>query len=74
VFQPIDQDLQAGAEPLVAVVDPDVLAQGDQGREAVGGQRAEELVQLASDRWVADALLVDRGGRAADREADGVVD
>jgi hypothetical protein len=35
VLQPISQHLQAGGEPLVAVVDPDVLADGDQGREAV---------------------------------------
>jgi hypothetical protein len=55
MFQPISQHLEAGGKPLVAVVDPDVLAQGDQGGEAVGGQRAEELVQLASDRRVADA-------------------
>ena len=65
VLQPIDKDVQAGGEPLVAVVDPDVLTQGDQGREAVGGQRAEELVQLGSNRRVADPLLVDRGGRVA---------
>jgi hypothetical protein len=55
MFQPISQHLEAGGKPLVAVVDPDVLAEGDQGGEAVGGQRAEELVQLASDRRVADA-------------------
>ena len=42
VFQPVDQHLEAGGEPFVAVVDPDVFAQGDQGGEAVGGQRAEE--------------------------------
>jgi len=74
MLKPINQHLQASAEPLVAVVDPDVLAQGDQGGEAVGGQRAEELVQLGSNRRVADPLLVDGGTRAADREADGVVD
>jgi hypothetical protein len=38
MLQPIDQHPQAGAEPLVAVVDPDVLAKGDQGGEAVRGQ------------------------------------
>jgi hypothetical protein len=74
VFQPISQDLEAGGEPLVAVVDPDVLAQGDQGREAVRGQRSEELVQLGPGDWVADPVLVDRGRGAADGEADGVVD
>jgi hypothetical protein len=62
LLQPVDQDVQAGGEPLVAVVDPDVLAEGDQGGEAVGGQRAEELVELGSGRLVADALLVDGGG------------
>ena len=74
MFQPIDQHLEAGGEPLVAVVDPDVLAEGDQGGEAVGGQRAEELVQLGSNRCIADPLLVDGGARAADGKADGVVD
>ena len=61
--QPVNKDVQAGGEPLVAVVEPDVFAQGDQGGEAVGGQGAEELVQLASGGGVADALLVDGGGR-----------
>ncbi|HXQ55386.1 MAG TPA: hypothetical protein VOA19_06215, partial [Actinomycetes bacterium] len=65
MFQPVNQDVEAGGEPLVAVVDPDVFAQGDQGGEAVGGQRAEELVQLASGRGVADALFVDRDGGTA---------
>jgi hypothetical protein len=74
VFQPINQHVQAGGEALVAVVDPDVLAEGDQGGEAVGRQRAEELVQLGSDGWVADALFVDRGWGGADGKADGVVD
>jgi hypothetical protein len=44
MLKPVDQHLETGGEPLVAVVDPDVLAEGDQGGEAVGGQRAEELV------------------------------
>jgi hypothetical protein len=74
VFQPISQDLEAGGEPLVAVVNPDVFAEGDEGGEAVGGQGAEELVQLVSGGGVADALLVDRVGGAADGEPDGVVD
>jgi hypothetical protein len=74
VFQPGNQHVQPGGEPLVAVVEPDVLAQGDQGRETFWRQRTEELVQLGSDRRVADALLVDRGTRAADGKADGVVD
>jgi hypothetical protein len=38
VLEPIDQDVETGGEPLVAVVDPDVFAEGDQGGEAVGGQ------------------------------------
>src|SRR4029453_4751905 len=38
MLQPIDQHLQADGEPLVAVVDPDMFAQGDQGGEAVGGE------------------------------------
>src|SRR5215213_1907725 len=65
LLQPVDQDVQAGGEPLLAVVDPDMLAEGDQGREAVAGQRTEELVQLGSDRCIADPLLVDGGTRAA---------
>ena len=59
MLKPVNQDVEAGGEPLVAVVDPDVFAQGDQGGEAVGGQRAEELVELRPGGWVADALLVD---------------
>jgi hypothetical protein len=74
VLQPLDQHLEAGGEPFVAVVEPDVFAEGDQGGEAVGRQRTEELVQLGPNRRVADPLLVDGGTRAADREADGVVD
>jgi hypothetical protein len=35
VLQPGHQHVESGGEPLVAVVDPDVLADGDQGREAV---------------------------------------
>ena len=74
MFQPVDQHVEAGGEALVAVVDPDVLAKGDQGWEAVGGQCAEELVQLGPDLRVADALVVDRGRGGADGKADGVVD
>jgi hypothetical protein len=61
VLKPGDQHVESGGEPLAAVVDPDVLADGDQGREAVGRQRTEELVQLGPDGGVADVLLVDRG-------------
>jgi hypothetical protein len=74
VLEPVDQDVETGGEPLVAVVDPDVFAEGDQGGEAVGGQRAEELVQLRPGGWVADALLVDGCRGTADSKADGVVD
>jgi hypothetical protein len=35
VLEPGDEDVEAGGEPLVAVVDPNVFAQGDQGGEAV---------------------------------------
>jgi hypothetical protein len=47
-LQPVDEHVEAGGEALVAVVDPDVLAEGDQGGKALGEQRAEELVELAS--------------------------
>ena len=73
MLKPGDQHVESGGEPLAAVVDPDVLADGDQGREAVGRQRTEELVQLGPDGGVADVLLVDRGRGAADGKADGVV-
>jgi hypothetical protein len=49
-----------------------VLAEGGQGREAVGGQRPEERVELVPGRGVLDALLVD-GRAVAEREAEGVV-
>jgi hypothetical protein len=29
MLQPVNKDVQAGGEPLVAVVDPDVFAEGD---------------------------------------------
>ena len=61
-LQPVDEHVEAGGEALVAVVDPDVLAEGDQGGEAVGGQRPEELVELVSGGLVADALLVGGDG------------
>ncbi len=74
MLQPVDQHTQTCGEPLVAVVEPDVFAQGDQGGEAVGGQGAEELVQLSPGRWIADALLVNRDRGAAHSKSDGVVD
>jgi hypothetical protein len=37
LLQSVDEHVQAGGEPLVAVVDPDVFAEGDQGGEAVDG-------------------------------------
>jgi hypothetical protein len=33
-----DEGVEAGGEPFVAVVEPDVFAEGDQGGEAVGRQ------------------------------------
>src|SRR6266496_3670867 len=74
LLQPLDERVEAGREPFIAVVEPDVLAERRQGGEAVGGQGAEELVEPFPRRRVAEALLVERGRRAADREADGVVD
>jgi hypothetical protein len=37
-FESADKGVKARGEPLVAVVEPDVFAEGDQGGEAVGGQ------------------------------------
>jgi hypothetical protein len=73
LLQPDNQHVQAGGEAVVVVVEPNVLAEGDQGGEAVGGQGAEELVQLGAGGCVADALLVGGDAGAADRKADGVV-
>src|SRR5205823_312964 len=67
-----DEGVEAGGESFVAVVEPDVFAEGGQGGEAVGWQRAQERVELVSGRGVLDALLVDAGG-AAEREPEGVV-
>jgi hypothetical protein len=44
-FQPVDERVDAGGESLVTVVDPDVLAEGDQGGEPVTGKRPEEFVE-----------------------------
>src|SRR6266542_2600440 len=52
--QPVDEHVEAGGESLVAVVEPDVVAEGGQGGEAVGGQRAEEFVELFSGGAVLD--------------------
>ncbi len=67
-----DEGAEAGGEPFVAVVGPDVLAEGGQRGEAAGGQGAQECVQLASGHGVLDALLAGGGG-VAEREAEGVV-
>ena len=40
-----DEGAEAGGEPFVAVVGPDVLAEGGQRGEAAGGQGAQECVQ-----------------------------
>ena len=37
-LEAVDEGVEAGGEPFVAVVVPDVLAEGDQGGEAVGRQ------------------------------------
>lgn len=37
-FDTVEEGVKAGGEPLVAVVGPDVLAEGGQGGEVVGGQ------------------------------------
>src|SRR6185437_3993314 len=71
-LESVDEGVEAGGEPFVAVVDPDVCAEGNQGREAVGRKRPEERVQSAPGLGVPQALLVDGGG-AAEGEAEGVV-
>jgi len=37
-LESVDEGVEAGGEPFVAVVDPDVCSEGDEGREAVGRQ------------------------------------
>jgi HSP20 family protein len=69
---PGEERVEAGGESLVAVVGPDVLADGGEGGEAIGRQGPEEGVQPVPGRGVVDALLVD-GGAVAEREAEGVV-
>ncbi len=39
-LQAADEDVEAGGEPLVAVVGPGVCAKGGQGGEPAGGQGA----------------------------------
>jgi hypothetical protein len=73
VLQPAAEDVQAGGEPFVAVVEPDVGAEGDQGGEAVGGSERKNScswVLVAASRTCCSLTAVG----AADREADGVVD
>jgi len=43
-LEPVDEHVEAGCESLVAVVQPHVLATGDEGGEAVTGKRPEEFV------------------------------
>ena len=57
-----------------AIVEPDVLAEGDQGGEEVTGKRPEELVELCSGRRVLDTLFVDGDAGAADLKSEGVVE
>ena len=52
-----DEDVEAGGEPLVAVVGPGVRAEGGQCGEPAGGQGAQEGVQLGPGGGVLDALL-----------------
>src|SRR6202034_831539 len=63
-LESVEHDIEAGGESLVAVVGPDVLAEGREHGEAVGWQRPEEGVQLVPGRGVLDALLVDGGAIA----------
>jgi hypothetical protein len=72
-LQPVDERVDAGGESLVAVVEPDVLAEGDQGGEPVTGKRSEEFVESFSGRRVLDTLFVDGDAGAADLKSDGVV-
>jgi len=68
-----DKNVKASREPFVAVVEPDVLAEGDKCREAVGGQGPKERVEFVSGRGILYPLFVD-GGWAAERETEGVVE
>ena len=70
-FEAAQNGVKAGAEAFVAVVDPHVLAERDQGGEAVGWQGSDEGVQLGSGRGVAHALFVDAAA-ALHREPEGV--
>jgi hypothetical protein len=73
VLQPVDEDVQAGGEPLVAVVEPDVLAEATRAGKRSGGSERKNscsLVLIAASRTRCSLAAVG----AADREADGVVD
>ena len=74
MFQPVHEDVEAGGEPFVTVVEPNLPAERDQGGKAVAGQRPEELVELVSGRRILDPLLVGRGIGVADLEPQGVAD
>jgi hypothetical protein len=52
---PGEEGVEAGGEPLVAVVGPDVLAEGGDGGEALGWQGPEEGVELVAGRGILDA-------------------
>jgi hypothetical protein len=73
-LESIDERVDAGGESLVAVVEPDVLADGDQGGEEVTGKRPEELVEPGSSRRVLDTLFVDGDAGAADLKSEDVVE
>jgi hypothetical protein len=55
-LQAADESVEAGSEPLVAVVGPGVGAESGHRGEPAGGQGAQEGVQFASGA-VLDALL-----------------
>ena len=56
-LQAADEGVEAGGEPLVAVVGPGVGTEDGQCGEPAGGQGAQEVVQFASGGGVLDALL-----------------
>jgi hypothetical protein len=56
-----DEGVEAGGEPLVAVVGPGVCPEGGQRGEAAGRQGTQEGVHLASGGGALDALPSGRG-------------
>jgi hypothetical protein len=66
VLKPVNQDVEAGGEPLVAVVDPDVFAQGDQGGE--GGSEGSER-----KNWCSWDLVAGSRTRCSLTEVEGLL-